>query len=309
MTFQIKGIVPPLVTPLSERNALDRQGLERLIEQQLSASVDGLFVLGTTGEGPSLSQKLRREMISVTSALVGGRVPLYVGITDTSLVDAVELAAFAADQGAAAAVAAPPFYFPAGQTELRHWFTELSAELPLPLLLYNMPSCTKIAIGLETLTSLIELDNVVGLKDSSGDLDYLGKAVNVASRVRPGWPVMIGPEAMLQKAMTLGAVGGVTGGANLCPRLFTELYAAILADDGAEKLRLQQLIDELQTLYTFGKYGSSYLKGLKCALDLSGICSGLLAAPFDVFKLPERKRVYEWLQTYSGRGFVSGSNP
>ena len=123
MTRQIHGIVPPLVTPLLQRNTLDRRGLQHLVAEQLAAGVDGLFVLGTTGEGPSLSHQLRRQMIEATCDLVSGRVPVYVGITDTSLVDAQELAGFAADCGADAAVAAPPFYFPAGQTELRHWFT------------------------------------------------------------------------------------------------------------------------------------------------------------------------------------------
>ncbi len=312
MTRQIHGIVPPLVTPLLQRNTLDRRGLQHLVAEQLAAGVDGLFVLGTTGEGPSLSHQLRRQMIEATCDLVSGRVPVYVGITDTSLVDAQELAGFAADCGADAAVAAPPFYFPAGQTELRHWFTELAKDLALPLLLYNMPSCTRISIELESLMALLDLQNVVGLKDSSGDLNYLAAAIALVEKHRPGWPVMIGPEALLQQAMQLGAVGGVTGGANLCPQLFTGMLTAINSQDSVAVDQLQTIIDELQTLYTFGKYGSSYLKGLKCALELSGICSGLLAAPFDVFLPPERQRVSQWLQEFSGRRFIcpaSDHNP
>ncbi|MEZ6041186.1 MAG: dihydrodipicolinate synthase family protein [Planctomycetaceae bacterium] len=297
----IQGIVPPLVTPLADRDTLDRAGLERLIESQIEASVDGLFILGTTGEGPSLSENLRREMIAETTRVLRGRVPLYVGITDTSLVDAIRLASFACDNGAHSVVAAPPFYFPAGQTELRHWFTELANDSPLPLILYNMPSCVRIVIELDTLTALIQHDNIVGLKDSSGDLDYFGQSIQIASQNRPGWPVLMGPEALLIDAMKLGAVGGVTGGANLCPKLFTDLLAAIQAEDTQAMKRLQQTVVELQTLYTFGKYGSSYLKGLKCALELKGLCSGLLAAPFDVFKPPERARVQEWLAGFESR--------
>ena len=304
MKRQIQGIVTPLVTPLMQRNTLDRHGLRHLVAEQLTAGVDGLFVLGTTGEGPSLSHQLRRQMIEATCELVNRRVAVYVGITDTSLVDAQELAGFAADCGADAAVAAPPFYFPAGQTELRHWFTELATDLALPLLLYNMPSCTRISIEPESLAALLDVQNVVGLKDSSGDLDYLAQAIALAESHRPDWPVMIGPEALLQKAMQLGAVGGVTGGANLCPRLFTQMLVAIKHQDSAAVDQLQNIIDELQTLYTFGKYGSSYLKGLKCGLELSGICSGLLAAPFDVFLPPERQRVSQWLQQFSGRRFI-----
>lgn len=296
--MKIQGIIPPLVTPLSDRDSLDETGLAQLIERQLAGRVDGLFVLGTTGEGPSLSEQLRRAMISETSRLVNERVPIFVGITDTSLVDAIHLAQFALEHGAAAVVAAPPFYFPAGQTELQHWFLELAEALPLPLLLYNMPSCVNISIEPETLAVLIKHPNIIGLKDSSGDLDYFAQAIEVAKQ-REDWPVLMGPEALLVEAMKLGAVGGVTGGANLWPELFTDLFAAARERDQAAIDRYQPIVVELQALYGFGKYGSSYLKGLKCAMELSGICSGLLAAPFDVFKAPERARVAEWLKTFS----------
>ena len=304
----ISGIIPPLATPLQDRDSLDLPGMERLIQRQVDAGIHGLFVLGTTGEGPGLSQKLRRDVIAESARLCGD-VPLYVGITDTSLVDAIRLAQVAADHGAAAVVAAPPFYFPAGQTELRHWFTELADGVPLPLLLYNMPSCTHIDIEQESLTALIDHPNIIGLKDSSGDLNYLGQAVQLASNKRPGWPVLVGPEALLIEAMKLGAVGGVTGGANLVPSLFTSLYSAIIAADEREASRLQSIVVELQQLYGFGKYGSSYLKGLKCALELAGLCSGRLAVPYDAFKAPERERVQTWLNDFAQHGLLQGHRP
>ena len=300
----IRGIVPPLVTPLADRDALDRSGLERLIARQLDAKVHGLFLLGTTGEGPSLSESLRRELLAAVQHLVPPSLPIYVGITDTSLVDAIALATFAAEHGATAVVAAPPFYFPAGQTELRHWFEELANALPLPLLLYNMPSCTKIAIEHDTLEALVDHENIVGLKDSSGDLDYLREAIKLTAARRQDWPVLIGPEAHLVDAMSMGAVGGVAGGANLVPRLFTDLFSAVESSDQGKVTELQSIVQVLQTLYDFGKYGSSYLKGLKCSLELTGICSGLLAAPFDVFKERERSQVQEWLQQFSKYGYL-----
>lgn len=294
----IHGIVTPLVTPLSDREQLDEEGLERLLEQQLDANINGVFILGTTGEGPSLSDRLQRAMIRKTSQLVDQRIPFYVGITDTCLARAIELARYSADLGAAAVVAAPPFYFPAGQTELKSWFVELADSLPLPLILYNMPGCAKIAIAPATLQSLIRHDNIVGMKDSSGDIEYFAKALDVAS-TRANWPVLIGPEAMLVEAMKLGASGGVTGGANLFPQLFTQLLAAIDRGDETEIEGRHKSVVQLQSLYGFGKYGSSYLKGLKCALELRGICSGMLAAPFDAFKEPERLQVQNWLSGFA----------
>jgi 4-hydroxy-tetrahydrodipicolinate synthase len=298
----IQGIVPPLVTPLLAADQLDLPGLQRLVERMLRAGVDGIFVLGTTGEGPSLSHHLQREVVRNVGRLISGSVArLYVGVTDTSLVEAIELSKFAADQSATAVVAAPPFYFPAGQTELHHWFQLLADQIPLPLLLYNMPSCVRVEIEHQTLQQLLQHENIRGLKDSSGDLNYLTQAVTIA-RKRSDWPVLVGPEALLIPALQAGAVGGVTGGANLFPDLFVKFYRAGLAKENAEIARLQAIVDKLQQLYRFGKYSSSYLKGLKCALEIKQICSGTLAAPMDSFKQPQRELVAQWLQQFALNG-------
>src|SRR5262245_8280733 len=115
----LRGIIPPMVTPLTDRDALDVPGLERMIRHLLDGGVHGLFLLGTTGEGPSLSHRLRRELIERASKIVNGRVPLLAGITDTSFVESVNLARAAGEAGADAVVLAPPYYMPEGQPELR----------------------------------------------------------------------------------------------------------------------------------------------------------------------------------------------
>src|SRR5580693_5577452 len=112
MKLPLTGIVPPMVTPLRGRDELDLLGLERLVEHILSGGVSGLFILGTTGEGPSLSYQLRRELIRRVCKQVNHRVPILVGITDTAFVESVNLARSAADYGAAAVVLAPPYYLP-----------------------------------------------------------------------------------------------------------------------------------------------------------------------------------------------------
>ena len=110
-----------MVTPLRGRDELDLPGLERLIEHILKGGVSGLFILGTTGEGPSLSYQLRRELIQRTCRQVQGRVPVLVGITDTAFVESLDLARQAAAAGAAALVHAPPYYLPEGQPELHEY--------------------------------------------------------------------------------------------------------------------------------------------------------------------------------------------
>eukprot|EP01031_Cornospumella_fuschlensis_P053425 gene53425-65254_t len=139
----IRGIIPPLVTPLSDRDTLDVPGLERLIEHLITGGVSGLFILGTTGEGPSLSYRLRRELIERSCKLAGDRVPVLVGITDTSFTETVALARYSEERGASAVVTSAPYYFPAAPPEMQEYIQHLVAEMPLPLFLYNMPGLTK----------------------------------------------------------------------------------------------------------------------------------------------------------------------
>src|SRR5258708_3767293 len=145
----LSGIIPPMVTPLRDQDALDVAALERIVEHLLAGGVSGLFLLGTTGEGPALSYSLRYELIDRTCDLVAGRVPVLVGVTDPALVEAQGLAEWAADAGADVIVAAPPYYFPMGQDDFVRWFTRLAEESPLPLFLYNIPPCTGITLSLE----------------------------------------------------------------------------------------------------------------------------------------------------------------
>ena len=193
MKLPLTGIIPPMVTPLRARDELDIAGLEKLLEHILSGGVSGLFILGTTGEGPSLSYRLRREFIERVCQQVKRRVPVLVGITDTAFVESVNLARQAADCGADAVVAAPPYYMPEGQPELQEWLDHLVPELPLPLFLYNMPPLTKVSYEIETVRHALDHPRIIGLKDSSGDLNYfknVGRVPETASRLvaahRPG---------------------------------------------------------------------------------------------------------------------------
>ena len=287
----LKGIVPPMVTPLNGRDSLDHYGLSRLVEHLLSGGVSGLFLLGTTGEGPSLHYRLRYELVEKTCELVAGRVPILVGVTDTSLVEAVELAKFSREAGAAAIVAAPPYYFPVEQPLLLTYLQRLADESPLPLFLYNMPSCVKVMLAFETVETLARHSNVVGLKDSSGDMDYFQRALTLRD-LRPDWTILMGPEQRMAESVLLGSDGGVTGGANLNPRLFVDLYEAASRREQPTVDRLQAEVIALSRIYNVGGSGMApYLCGLKCALELADLCSGQLAEPFTAFGSTEQNQV------------------
>lgn len=292
----LSGIIPPLVTPLVDNETLDVESLERLIEHLIAGGVHGLFVLGTTGEEQSLSYDVRKQMIRESCRINRGRLPLLACITDTSIVESIKLARVAADCGADGVVSAPPYYFATGQPELAQFYEELVPQLPLPVFLYNMPSHVKVSFAPDTVKRLAEMEQVVGFKDSSANAVYF-QSVMYKVQQRKDFAMLVGPEEITGECVLLGGHGGINGGANMFPELYVGMYNAAKNRDMETVLRLQQLIMQISTsIYTVGRHGSSYLKGLKCALSLLGIINDdFVASPFYKFEAPERQKIQQAL--------------
>ena len=283
------GIIPPLVTPLKNNETLDVESLERLIEHLIAGGVHGLFILGTTGEEQSLSYQVRKQMIQESCRINRGRLPLLVCITDTSIVESIRLAQVAADCGA-------PYYFATGQPELAQFYEELVPQLPLPVFLYNMPSHVKVSFAPDTVRRIAQNPRVIGFKDSSANAVYF-QSVMYKMKERPDFAMLVGPEEITGECVLLGGHGGINGGANMFPELYVGMYDAAKAHDIDRVLRLQQYIMQISTsIYTVGQHGSSYLKGLKCALSILGVINDdFVASPFYKFNAPERDKIRQAL--------------
>ncbi|MBC8471722.1 MAG: dihydrodipicolinate synthase family protein [Planctomycetes bacterium] len=290
------GIIPPMVTPLQDRDTLDAAGLERLIEHILAGGVHGLFILGTTAEAPSLSYRLRYEVIERVCKQVKERIPVLVGITDTAFVESVNIARKACDAGAQAVVLAPPYYFPAGQPELLEYLKHIISELPLPVFLYNMPSYTKMVYEPKTIRAAADFPGIAGIKDSSGNMIYF-RRLQCLLKDHPDFSLLMGREELLAETVLLGGHGGVCGGANLLPELYVGLYNAACAKDLQKIEVLHEKVMKLSNaIYTVGQYESSYLKGIKCALSCIGICSDFMAEPFHRFRQEEHDRIQRYVK-------------
>ena len=296
MKGPLSGIIPPLVTPLKDNETLDVESLENLIEHLIAGGVHGLFILGTTGEEQSLSYHLRQQMIIESARINHGRLPLLVCITDTSIVESIKLANVAAECGADGVVSAPPYYFATGQPELAQFYEELVPQLPLPVYLYNMPSHVKVSFAPDTVARIAKNPQVVGFKDSSANAVYF-QSVMYKMQHRQDFAMLVGPEEITGECVLLGGHGGINGGANMFPELYVGMYNAAKAGDLKRVRELQQYIMQISTsIYTVGKHGSSYLKGLKCALSLLGVIkSDFVASPFYKFDEPEREKIRQAL--------------
>lgn len=295
-TKPLRGIIPPVITPMIDNDTLDVVGLENLLNRMIRGGVSGVFILGTSGEAQNISYHVRKELIKETCRIIEKRIPVLVGITDTSFSESLSLAATAAQCGADALVAAPPYYFAPGQAELLQYYNDLANRLPLPLFLYNMPSHVKVMIEPETVLALSENPNIIGLKDSSANGVYFQKLIHLFSN-NPTFTLLCGPEEMTAEVVLMGGHGGVNGGANLFPELYVALYNAAANKDFEKLTELQpQVLKISLSLYNIGKYASSYIKGVKTALNLLGVCSDYMAEPFHKFKETEREIVKEKLK-------------
>lgn len=293
---EFKGIIPPAVTPLTAERNLDVAGLERLIEHMITGGIHGIFILGTTGEGPAIGCKVQKDMVRESIRIVNGRLPVLVGISSAACQESVEQAQFAYECKANGVVAAPPCYFNLGEPELFDYYKYLAEESKLPLFVYNMPGMTKVYMKPALIKKLAEIPNIRGYKDSSANMpDFHEVLLNLKDR--EDFSIFVGPEELLGESVLFGADGGVAGGANLNPEIFVGMYNAALQGNISKMQEFQKKIYAQRQLYSLGSFQSSMIKGLKSALAHRGICQDHLAAPFNHFEKQHADEVQKILDT------------
>lgn len=296
---KIKGIIPPLITPLSNTREVDLDGLTNLLEHVIAGGVHGLFILGTTGEGPSLDPDVRIEMIERTCDHVKGRVPVFVGAMDTSFDVALQLAEKAYDSGAQAVVLAPPCFYKITQDELVDYVDEFTARVKLPVVLYNNPGLTAINFDLDTVGRLADNPDIVAFKDSSGNSVFFSKLHATLSEFEV--PLLVGPEELLAESLLLGGEGGVPGGANIRPSLYVDLFAAVDDGDTDEAKRLHSKVMRLSSVvYEGSEYGSSrIINGIKCALSHLSVCGPSVSLPLGTISQHKSEKIASFVNRAS----------
>lgn len=269
-----------MITPLLDRETIDREGQRQLIDRLIGGGVHGLFLLGTTGEGPSLSRRMKSELIRFSAEQVAGRVPLFVSIADCCIEESLSLAEEARACGADCLVAALPYYLGLTEREIVAYYTRLADRVPLPLFLYNIPAQTKLNVSADAVAALAAHPNIRGMKDSSGSGTYFNTLLARIKGVHPDFSLLVGPDEMLAPTMLLGGNGGVNSGSNLFPELYVALFEACRARDFDRIGRLQRLVMRVSTdIYSVDRSPVAFLKGLKAALHVEGVVTDCICEP------------------------------
>lgn len=297
MEKKFKGIIVPLVTPLTPDRKPDPEGLEKIIEYVIQGGVDGIFILGTAGEGVCIGSDDKTDLIRITASFIRGRAKWLVGVTHTAPKDTILLCHVAAEAGADAVVVAPPPYYLFSQEEIVSYITHVAENSQIPLMLYNIPKMTKTCFEPETVCRLADHPGIIGMKDSSGDLLPFSRMISL-TRHRPDWSLLIGYEKMLLEAMAAGADGGVLAGANLYPVILAAYYHAARTGNPAEVSEIENILSSIRVIYTLGTGSTATIQAIKYALEVKGICSARMSVPFCNLNEEGRQRVREVLEKY-----------
>ncbi len=224
---EISGIWLPVITPFVD-GTVDLSGYERLLEHYLSRGVTGIFPLGTTGESPTLDEDEMEALVERTVRVVADRVPVFVGVGGNATAKVLKTLARLERYPFAGIVSVCPYYNRPGQDGLRAHFTRIAEATSREILIYNIPYRTSVNLANDTLLRLAELPNIVGVKDSSGNL---AQSLELLRHRPRGFAVMTGEDASLYTMLAHGANGGILASAHLSTERFVEVYEGMRAND------------------------------------------------------------------------------
>ncbi len=278
MALALRGTYTALITPFKD-GGLDREAVRRLVDRQVDAGIDGLVAVGTTGESPTLAMDEHIEMVRLVIEAARGRVPVLAGTGANSTHEAIELARAAKGVGAAGGLSVVPYYNKPTPAGLRRHFEAILAAVDLPLVVYNIPGRTGVALDAETLAALRASPRLAGLKQSADSPDHVGRFLELCG---PDFPIMSGDDSLTLPFMAVGAVGVISTVSNIVPREMGDMVRAFAGGRPAEALALhRRLFPLVKAVFAETNPGP-----IKAAAGLLGWCDPAVRLPL---ALPEGK--------------------
>lgn len=285
--FRPHGVIPALVTPLDENGEVLEQGLRDVIDFVIGRGVHGVFVLGSSGEIYGLSDAQKRRVVEITVDHVAGRVPIYAGASEITTRDCIATAAMVDEVGGVDALSVlTPYFMAPSQSELVEHYTAIAQSTELPILLYNNPGRTQVDLALDTVLKLAEVPNIIGVKDSAGNLSRTADIL----RERPeGFSVVMGLDTLIFPALVMGADGAIASTGNVAPHIVAGIYEAVRSGDLARGLELQNALAPLRNLVNRATFPVVLKEGLREA----GVEAGYCFAPARELAEPYRSELHE----------------
>jgi 4-hydroxy-tetrahydrodipicolinate synthase len=270
--YKPEGILPALVTPFTDDGkSIDETRLRTLVNHCIESGVHGVVPCGTTGEFVNMTTEEKKRVIKIVVDEVNGRVPVIAGTGAAGTDQAVEMTRYAKDAGATAALVVTPFYLkPADRGIYEHYYTIANA-VDLPIILYNIPQCTGLPLPWQMVEDLAQIPNVVGVKDSSGQLNFI---FAVLEKVRDKINVMCGHDEVVMSALAAGCTGAILASANVIPDIWIQIYNHVKNGELQKARELQYKVQKIARIIA----GSGPV-GTKAALNMMRIKVGPVRKP------------------------------
>ena len=267
---ELRGIFTPNLVPLDNRGQINEAELRRYVDWLIDRGVHGLYPNGSTGEFTRFQPEERRRIIKIVCEQVGGRVPVLAGAAEANVAETIRACEVYHEYGARAVAIVSPFYYRLSPEIVYTYFHEIAQHSPIDVTLYNIPMFAS-PIDVPTLRRLAEHPRIVGIKDSSGDVAFMGRMINAVRPVRPDFRFLTGWEAVLVPMLIMGADGGTNATSGIVPELTRNLYELTQARRIDEAVKLQlRLIELFDTML----YSADFPEGFRAAVDLRGFDFG-----------------------------------
>lgn len=271
------GVVVPMVTPVTPNGFLDKPAVERIIRSFVQAGVSPLL-MGTTGEGNSVSTIDGQELIETAVKAAEGQITIYAGLTGNCFIEQLKQAGYYSASGADVIVATLPSYYSLTPEQMENYYRRLADSIKGPLMLYNIAATTHMSIPIDVIERLAAHPNIVGLKDSERDLERMEKCIAIADE-RDDFAYFCGWAAQSAKSLELGGNGIVPSTANFVPGMFRQLYDAAVSGDMETAYHLQDETNEIAKLYQAGRTLGQSLTALKVMMQTRGLCTPDMLMP------------------------------
>jgi len=291
MSIVFKGIVPALITPMTQDEEIDEAGLRVLVDRLIDAGVHGLFVLGTNGEFISLSEKEKLSVARIAVEQSRGRVPVIAGTGAYATREVIELNHKMLDQGVDAVSVITPYFNGATQPELYKHYERIAHATSLPVMLYTIPAKTGITLNIDTVRRLSEIPNIRGIKDSGGDFDRLLQLINLR---RDDFAVFTGTDSMILWTLIAGGDGAVAATTNAVPSVVMSIWNNFQKGDIAAARKAQEALRPLREAFALGTLPVV----LKTAADMLGMPAGPARSPAQALDDAARERLLKVLAAY-----------
>jgi len=282
MAFVAKGIIPAMVTPLDRKENLNEKALRKLTNYLIEGGVHGLFPVGSQGEFFALDYDEKIRIMEIVMEETGGRIPVYAGTGAVTTREAIRLTQAAESIGVDAVSIITPYFLSPTQEELYDHYVAIAKAVKLPILLYNNPGRTGgVKLSVDLVVRLSKIKNIVGIKDSSGDMTITAEYIRRTDR---NFVVLAGRDTMIYATLCYGGKGSITATGNVAPKIVTEIYEAFMRGDHAKSLKAQYQLAPLRIAFDLG----SFPVVIKEALEMIGIAAGPSRSP--VKGLPPDKK-------------------